>query len=101
MPRARVDDDERPARRVEFDAWRWNDPYESIVNRPIKRSAVEQQLHLVIEHVRGGLGQMLTILIATLAHHIPEQHAALCGIDHVFYDRGKYAERRRKCPDRS
>jgi hypothetical protein len=50
----------------------------------------------VIEHVRRTLRQMLAILIAALAHDIPEQHAALRGIDHVFQGRGKYAERLRE-----
>jgi hypothetical protein len=42
---------------------------------------------------------MLAILIAALAHHVPEQHAALRGIDHVFHRGGKYAERRCRCAD--
>jgi len=43
---------------------------------------------------------VFTILIAALAHDVPEQHAALRGIDHVFHGWAKYAERRRKCADR-
>src|SRR6266566_1248756 len=100
MPGARVDDDEGPARRVEFDAWRRNHLYEAVVDRPIERPAVEHQLHLVIEHVRSGLGEVFTILIAAPAHDIPEQHAALRGIDHVFHGSAKCAERRWKCADR-
>jgi hypothetical protein len=100
MPGARIDDDERPARRIDFDAsWR-DDSHQSVVDRPSKRSAVDEKLHLVVEHVRSGLSQMLAILIAALAHDIPEQHAALRGIDHVFHGWGKYAERRCKCADR-
>src|SRR5262249_60980273 len=59
-----------------------------------------EEFHFVIEHVWSGLGEVLTILIAAPAHDIPEQHAALRGIDHVFHGRGKCAERRGQCADR-
>ncbi len=61
---------------------------ESIVDRPLERTAVDDELDLVVEHVRRGLGQMLAILVAALAHHVPEQHAALRRIDHVFHGAG-------------
>src|SRR5262249_45197556 len=97
---ARVDDDEGPARGVEFDSRGRNHSHETVVDRPLERPAIDEQLHLVIEHVWSGLGEVLTILIAAMAHDIPEQHAALRGIDHVFHRWAKYAERRRKCADR-
>src|SRR5262249_41310965 len=41
VPRARVDDDEGPARRIEFDAGRRDDAHESIVHRALERPAVD------------------------------------------------------------
>src|SRR5262249_7380220 len=51
MPGARVDDDERPARGVEFDSRGRNHSHETVVDRPIKRFATEDQLHVVVEYV--------------------------------------------------
>ena len=93
VPGARIDDDEGPARRVDLDALRRNDPHERIVDRPLERAAVDDELDLVVEHMRRGLGQMLAILVAALPHDIPEQDAALRGIDHVFHSGGKHAQR--------
>ena len=86
---ARIDNDERPALRIDLDALRRNDPHEGIVDRPLERAAVDDELHLVIQHMRGGFGQMFAILIAALAHDVPEQDGALRGVDHVFHGRRK------------
>ena len=91
---ARIDDDERPPRRIDLDARRRNDAHEAVVDRPIERAAVDDELDLVVEHMRRGLGQVLAVLVAALAHDVPEQHAALRGIDHVFHGGRKHAERR-------
>jgi hypothetical protein len=96
VPGARVDDDERPSRRVDLGARRRNDPHEPVVDGSIKRLAAEDQLHFVVEHIWHGLGQVFAILIAALAHDVPEQNAALRGIDHVLHGRSKYAERRKR-----
>ena len=40
----------------------------------------------------GDLCQMLAVLVAALAHDVPEQDAALRGIDHVFHRRADEAE---------
>ena len=84
------------ARRIDLDARGRNDPHEHIVDRPLERAAVDDELDLVVEHVRRGLGQMLAILVAALAHDVPEQDAALRRIDHVFHDGSKYAKRRER-----
>ena len=86
---ARIDDDEGSLRRINLDAGRRNDTRQTIIDRPFEPPAVDDQLGLIIEHMRRGLGQVLAILIAALAHDIPEQDAALPRIDQVF-------ERRRK-----
>ena len=96
MPGARVDDDERPPRRIELDGRRRDHFHESIVDRPIKRPAVDEELDLIVEHVRSGLGQVLAVLVAAVTHHIPEQHAALRGIHHVLHGGGKHSERRKR-----
>ncbi len=93
MAGARIDDDERPARRIDLNALRRNDPHEPIVDRPLQRAAVNDELDLVIEHMRRSLGQMLAILIAALAHDVPEQHAPLRRIDHVFHGGSKQPKR--------
>ena len=96
MPGARVDDDERPPRRIELDGRRRHHFHEGVVDRTIKRPAVDEELDLVVEHVRSGLGQVLAVLVAALAHHVPEQHAALRGIHHVLHGGGKHSERRKR-----
>jgi hypothetical protein len=96
MPGARVDDDERPPRRINLDGRRRHHFHEAVVDRTIKRPAVDEKLDLVVEHVRSGLGQVLAVLVAALAHHVPEQHAALRGIRHVLHGGRKHSERRRR-----
>ena len=95
VPGARIDDDERPAFRIDLDARRRNDADERIVDRPRERAAVDDELDLVVEHVRRGLGEVLAVLIAALAHDIPEQDTALRGVDHVIDSGGKHAKGRR------
>src|SRR6516164_3771909 len=93
MPGTRIDNDERPAQRIDSDALGRNDAYQGIVDRPLEGTAINEKLGLVIEHVRRSLGQVLAILVAALAHHVPEQHGALRRIDHVINGWGKRPER--------
>ena len=69
---AGVDDDEGPPRRIDLDARRRNHPREAIIDRPFEPAAVDDQLHLVVEHMRSGLGHVLAILVAALADHVRE-----------------------------
>jgi hypothetical protein len=42
--------------------------------------------------MRHSFGQMLAILVAALAHDVPEQHGALGGVHHVVHRRAEQAE---------
>ena len=51
MSGARIDDDERPALRIDLDALRRNDPGQDVIDRALEGAAVEDQLDAVVEHV--------------------------------------------------
>jgi hypothetical protein len=55
---------------------------EHIIDRPFECPAVHDEFDFVFEHVRCSLGHVLAILVAALAHHVPEQDAPLRRIDH-------------------
>ena len=44
VPGARIDDHERPASHVDFDALGRNDAHEPVIDRPLERAAVDHQL---------------------------------------------------------
>ena len=70
---ARIDNNKGPLRRVDLDACRRNDPHQTIIHRPFEAAAVHDQLGFKLQHVRRGLRHVLAILIAALAHDVPEQ----------------------------
>jgi hypothetical protein len=81
---ARIDNNKGPLRRVDLDTRRRNDTHQTIIHRPFEPPAVHDQLGFELKHVRRGLRHVFAILIAALAHDIPEKDAALPGIDQVF-----------------
>jgi len=91
MSRARIDHDEGAARLVYLGARRRDDPGQCVVDRPCELAAINDQFDLVFQHVRRGIALMLAVLIAALAHDIPEQDAALCGVDPVFDRRREHS----------
>ncbi len=70
--------------RIDLDARRRNDAHQQVIHRPLQRPAIHHQLGLVVEDVWHRFGEMFAILVAALAHHVEEQHAALGRIRHVF-----------------
>ena len=94
VPGARIDDDERSPCWIDLDAFGRDHLHQSIVDRPLERAAVDDKLDLIVENMRGGLCQMLAILVAALAHDVPEQDAALRRIDHVLHDGCEHAKGR-------
>src|SRR5262245_29256139 len=70
MSCTRVNNHERPARRIYFNRlWR-DDPDQHIVDRPRQRPPIDDEFHVVVKHVRRSLGQILTKLISALTHDV-------------------------------
>ena len=92
VPRTWVDDHEGAPPRIEGDAFRWDDPHKPVIHRALQRSPIDDKLRLVAEHMWHSLGQMLAILVAALAHDVPEQHRALGRVDRVIHRRADEAE---------
>src|SRR5262249_22870640 len=94
VARARVDDNERSACRIELNRlWR-HDSDKSIVDRTLQRPPIDDKLHFIVKDVGRGLGQIFAKLISALAHHVQEEHAALRGINQIFECWCKDAESR-------
>ena len=84
VPRARINDHEWSLDRVDWHRFWRNDARQHIVNRSGKIVTVHHQLSLHAEHVGRLLGHVPLILVATLAHDVCIQNAALPGIRQVF-----------------
>ena len=85
---AGVDHDEGPLQRVDVDAFGRDDSGERVVHRAFQTAAVQHELGLVVEHVRGGLRRVLLGLGGAPAQDIEEQDRALPGVDRVFHGCG-------------
>jgi hypothetical protein len=92
MACAGVDNHEGAQLRIDGDAFWRDDPNKPVVHRALQRSPIDDELRLVTEHMRHSFGQMVAILLAALAHDVPEQHSALGGIRHVVQRRAEQAE---------
>ena len=53
---ARVNNDEWSPRGIELHAHRRQNPRERVINWSIKLAAIDNELHLIVKHVRGGFG---------------------------------------------
>ena len=89
---ARVDDDEGALQRVDRDALGRDDAGEEVVDRAGERAAVEDELGLVVEDVRGELRGVRLVLGGALAHHVEEEDPALPGVGQVFRGGGRGSE---------
>ena len=90
---AGIDHNERSPFRIDFDPGWWNNACERVIHGPIKLATVDKKLNLIVEHMRSSFREMVAILIAALAHHVPKQDAALGGIDHVLDGGAEHSER--------
>ena len=68
---------------VDFDVGRRNDSHESVVDGALELAAVDQQLDRIVEDMRRRLSLMRLVLVATLAHDVPEQDASLGRVDQI------------------
>jgi hypothetical protein len=64
-------------------AW-WRNAHQRIIDRSLKRSAVDDQLDGIVENMRCGLGDVFAVLQSALTHDIEEQDTALPGIHQIF-----------------
>jgi hypothetical protein len=87
VTRARIDYHKRTTLDINLHSARRGDPHEPIIYRPLEISTVDDQLDIIVENVRCGLGDMFAVLNAAPAHDIQEQDAALPGIHEVFVRR--------------
>ena len=67
-----------------FDTGRRHDPHQTIIDGPFKQTTVNDKLSLEVEHVWSGFSHMRAILVASLAHDIPEQDGSLRGVNRVL-----------------
>ena len=83
-----IDYDERPPLDIYlYVVWR-NNADQRIVDGFDQFSTIDDQFGSVLQYMRRCLCDVLTILIAALAHDVQEQHTPLPRIDHVFHCRG-------------
>ena len=89
MTSPRIDNDKRPPRHVDFDTGRRHDPHQTIIDGPFKQTTVNDKLSLEVEHMWSGFSHMRAILVAPLAHDVPEQDCSLRGVERVLGCGGK------------
>ena len=88
-----IDHDERAAPVIDLHPAWWRNAHERIVDRPLKRSAVDDQFNGIVEDMRRGFGDVFAVLQSALAHDIEEQDTALPGIHQIFESGCKEARR--------
>ena len=77
MAGARIEHDERPFAPVGLNPGRRHDPDQHIVDRPLQRPAVDDQVGLEAEDVRRFAGGLPLIDVAALAQGVGDQQTAL------------------------
>ena len=81
---ARIDDHVRPPLRIDFHAFRRDDPHERVVDRPGKLAPVDDGLVVEVQDRRQPLAVVLDEVVAALAQRVPEQDRALREIGRVL-----------------
>ena len=84
VPGTRIDHHERALQRIDHHPGRRLDPHQQIVDRPGEGAAVQHQFGVEAQHMRHRLVLLRVVLVAALAHHVPEQDGALPGIHPVL-----------------
>ena len=80
----RIDHHERAALVIDLHAAWWCNAHQRVIDRLLKRPAVDDQLHGIVEDMRCGLGDVFAVLQSALTHDIEEQDAALSGIHQIL-----------------
>ena len=79
----RIDNDKGAASEIDANPFGRNNARKGVINRALKRPAIDYQFHCIVQHVRHCFFVMLAILISPLTHRIPEQHLPLSRVDQV------------------
>ena len=77
MTGARIDHDERAPVHINFNALRWNDAHQHIIDRFIQLAPVDDQFGGILQDVRCRLSDIFPVLIAAPAQDVHEQDVAL------------------------
>ena len=83
VARARIDDDKGPLQIVDDGPCRRVYLDDAVVYGSGQRAAVQDQLAFELQHVGDRLRHVLQILIAAPAHHVPEEHRSLPGVEQI------------------
>ena len=87
VTRAGVDDNEWPFRLIDLDTFGCPDPRQQVVGRLLQRASVEDQIHIELEHIRNRHFLLRVVVVAPLAHDIPEKDGTLHRVHHVLAKR--------------
>ena len=83
MTGAGIDNDKRTLGRVDLASVFWQNAQERIVNRTLQVASVQHRLVIKDQNRRLATAMVLERNVAALAHHVPEQNAALTGVNPV------------------
>jgi hypothetical protein len=79
----RIDNDERPLRFIDLRAVRRSDADERVIDWPVQLPAVEDDRVVVDQERRLAGPFVLEPVVSPLSNRVPEQHAALHGVNNV------------------
>ena len=94
VPGTWIHDNEWPQLGIDFDPGGRDDAHKCVVDRAFEGASVNDKFGFIVENMRHRFRHVFAILVSALTHDIPEQDAALEGVDGVFHSRCEWAERR-------